>query len=237
MYTYYKNTLQNTRLAYLRLITIVYQKLLRPFSRLSRRLFEVKRIKRVYGIAVLSVALSMTFSPNPFSFWKGGVTTSAQAQNIVIGTLITERSVRLPIDRYTVTQKYNIFHQGIDLAAEKNSPIYPIMDGTVILVQRSRTGFGNHLIIDHGSGLQSLYAHMTTISVGKSEMVKRDTVIGTVGSTGHSTGPHLHLQVWQNGDWVNPERFLEDYLDGQIENPGKTEAPKLAKVQYVLPIF
>lgn len=228
MYTYNTKMLHNAKMAYLRLITIGYRQLLHPFSRFSRKLFEVKRIKRAYGVAVLSIMLSSTVFSNPFSYWKGGMVTNVQAQSTIAEALITERSVRIPLDVYTVTQKYSFFHPGIDLAATIGTPIHPVMDGTVILVERGRTGYGNHVIIDHGSGLQSLYAHMSTIAVTKDEQVSRASSIGTVGSTGRSTGPHLHMQIWQNGGWVNPERFLEDYLGSQIENQGKPPAPKLA---------
>lgn len=237
MYKIKISIIQDAKQAYLELTTIGYRHLLRPFSRLFRKLFEFKRIKRAYGITMVSVALSMVILPGQVGQREFGNINQARAQTNLIASLVTEKSVRLPLADYAVTQKYGPFHQGIDMATVVGSSIYPIMDGIVLAVNRNRVGFGNHVIIDHGSGIQSLYAHMSTISVGENEVVKRSTRIGTVGSTGHSTGPHLHLQIWQEGKWVNPERFLEDYLETQIEKPTKPEAPKLAKVQYLLPSF
>jgi len=237
MYQIKTKTIQGAKQTYLKLITIGYRRLLRPFSRLSRRLFEFKRIKRAYGVVVISVMISSVILPNQVWLWKSGHISQAQAQTTVIASLTTEKSVQLPLGCYTVTQKYSLFHPGIDMAARVGSAIRPIMDGVVLSVNHDRFGYGNHVVIDHGNGTQSLYAHMSIIMVTENTIVNRNTTIGTVGSTGHSTGPHLHLQIWQDGGWVNPERFLEDYLESQIENPGKSETPKLAKVQYLLPTF
>jgi murein DD-endopeptidase MepM/ murein hydrolase activator NlpD len=229
MYKYKAKTVQVAGLAYLRLITIGYHRLLRPFSRLSRKLFESKRIKRAYGVAMVSVVLSSVILPGQFWQWKLMRISQAQAQSTTIASLMTERSLRLPLETYTVTQKYGLFHPGIDLAAQAGHSIFPVMDGVILSVVRDRFGYGNHVIIDHGNGIQSLYAHMSKILVKEHDTVTKDTVIGTVGSTGHSTGPHLHLQIWQDGGWVNPERFLEDYLETQIEKPNQVVVPKLAR--------
>ncbi|MFH1598253.1 MAG: M23 family metallopeptidase, partial [Patescibacteria group bacterium] len=142
MYTFNTKILQYAQQAYLKLISIGYRRLLRPFSRFFRKLFEAKRIKRVYGVAMLSVMLSSAI-PRPLGLWKNGGITSAQAQYFQAEALITERSVRLPLNEYVVTQEYSFFHQGIDLASTAGNPIYPVMDGTVIMAVRGRTGFGN----------------------------------------------------------------------------------------------
>lgn len=229
MYKIKIKTIQGANLACLKLITMGYRRLLRPFSRLSRKLFEFKRIKRAYGMAVISVMISSVILPNQVWLWKSAHINQAQAQTELMASLVTEKSVRLPVDNYTVTQKYRLFHPGIDLATKAGSPIYPVMDGIVLSVNRDRFGYGNHIIVDHGNGTQSLYAHMSKILVSEKEAVKRVTEIGTVGSTGRSTGPHLHLQIWQDGGWINPERLLEDYLETQIEKPNEPKVPKLAR--------
>ncbi len=69
-------------------------------------------------------------------------------------------------------------------------------------------GYGNAVIISHGSGITTLYAHQSEIAVSNGDRVERGDVIGSVGSTGNSTGPHLHFEVRVNGDAVNPRRYL-----------------------------
>ena len=84
------------------------------------------------------------------------------------------------------------FHYGVDFSAPKGTPIYATGNGTVAKVKKSRRGFGNHVVINHGFGYESLYAHMTKYTVRKGQKVKRGDIIGYVGSTGKSTAPHLH---------------------------------------------
>jgi len=95
------------------------------------------------------------------------------------------------------------FHSGIDLAAASGTPIYAAASGKV-QVFVSATGFGLHVIIDHGNGLQSLYGHMSTVSVSDGDYVSAGDLIGTVGSTGNSTGPHLHFEIDRDGIPENP---------------------------------
>ena len=110
------------------------------------------------------------------------------------------------------------FHQGIDFTAPSGTPIYATGDGTVIRAQRLRTGYGQNVIIDHGYGYRSLYAHMSKISVRKGQKVKRGQIIGKVGSTGKSTAPHLHYEVIKNGRKLNPiEFFYSDLTPEEYE--------------------
>ncbi len=98
-------------------------------------------------------------------------------------------------------------HYGMDFSAEKGTKIYATGNGKIKHVERSRRGFGNHVIIDHGYGYQTLYAHMTQFIVKRGEEVKRGQVIGYVGSTGTSVAPHLHYEVIKNGVKVNPVNY------------------------------
>ncbi len=86
------------------------------------------------------------------------------------------------------------WHSGIDLAAARGTPVMATLPGiaTVIL---SATGYGLHVIIDHGGGLSSLYGHLDTVTIVSGEYVTGGEVIGTVGSTGNATGPHLHFEI------------------------------------------
>ncbi|MDR6789010.1 murein DD-endopeptidase MepM/ murein hydrolase activator NlpD [Sphingomonas sp. BE138] len=94
-------------------------------------------------------------------------------------------------------------HKGTDIGAPYGSPIYAAMDGVVQFAGRSG-GYGNFVKLAHAGGLASGYGHMSRFAVGTGARVRRGQVIGYVGSTGISTGPHLHWEVWQNGRPVNP---------------------------------
>jgi murein DD-endopeptidase MepM/ murein hydrolase activator NlpD len=104
--------------------------------------------------------------------------------------------------------KVRHFHTGIDFTAPRGTEIYATGDGVVEDVTSKGRGYGNHIIIDHGFGYQTLYAHMSKFKVRKGEKVKRGDVIGYVGSTGTSTAPHLHYEVIKNGEKINPMNFF-----------------------------
>ncbi len=106
-------------------------------------------------------------------------------------------------------------HAGLDFTCPKGTPIQATGGGKVIKVLRKRTGYGTHVIIDHGYGYQSLYAHMASVSVKKGDKVKRGQQIGTVGNTGTSTAPHLHYEVRLNGEKVNPINYCMDGLSAE----------------------
>ena len=109
-------------------------------------------------------------------------------------------------------------HKGLDFSAPKGTKIYATGDGVIHMVKRDRWGYGTHIIIDHGYGYTTLYGHMSKASVKKGENVKRGQVIGLVGSTGKSTGPHLHYEVAKNGVQVNPVGyFYNDLTSDQYE--------------------
>jgi murein DD-endopeptidase MepM/ murein hydrolase activator NlpD len=95
------------------------------------------------------------------------------------------------------------FHSGVDMAASQGTPIYAALDGKVTTTGYSAV-YGNYVIITHHSGYKSLYAHMSQITCKRGNFVYTNTMIGRVGSTGQSTGPHLHWTVYKNGKTVNP---------------------------------
>jgi len=98
------------------------------------------------------------------------------------------------------------FHSGIDMAASAGTPIYAALDGTVSFAGYNET-YGNYVVVKHHSGYKTLYAHMSKIYVKKGQYVYTNTKLGAVGSTGLSTGPHLHFTVYKNGKTVNPQNL------------------------------
>lgn len=113
------------------------------------------------------------------------------------------------VDPFTKARK---MHNGMDFSAETGTPIYATGNGRVIRADNRASGFGNHIRIDHGYGYTTVYAHLHDYNVRVGQRVKRGEIIGFVGNTGRSRGPHLHYEVWREGangrrERLNPVNF------------------------------
>lgn len=108
--------------------------------------------------------------------------------------------------------KIRKMHAGIDFSARKGTPIQATGDGTVVSVSNKKSGYGLHVVIDHGYGYQTLYGHMSSSDVKVGQKIKKGQVIGKVGSTGTSTAPHCHYEVHYRGKPVNPIDYVLDGL-------------------------
>jgi septal ring factor EnvC (AmiA/AmiB activator) len=98
-------------------------------------------------------------------------------------------------------------HKGLDIATRSSTPIIAPADGLVVFAGREG-GFGNMLIVDHGYGIMTRYAHCSSLEAKLGDKIKRGDIVAKVGSTGRSTGPHLHYEVSVNGVSVNPNRYI-----------------------------
>jgi murein DD-endopeptidase MepM/ murein hydrolase activator NlpD len=107
-------------------------------------------------------------------------------------------------DPFTKARK---FHEGMDFSAKMGTPIFASGDGIVSRADNTASGFGNHIVIRHGFGYETLYAHLSRYKARVGQYVKRGDIIGYVGSTGRSEAPHLHYEVHKNGEVVNPLNF------------------------------
>ncbi len=103
--------------------------------------------------------------------------------------------------------KIRKFHYGMDFTAPTGTEIYATGDGVVEIVENSLRGYGKRIVVDHGFGYKTLYAHLNGFNVRKGQKVKRGEVIGFVGSSGTSTAPHLHYEVFKNNKKVNPVHY------------------------------
>lgn len=115
---------------------------------------------------------------------------------------------------YRIDPVYKVrkLHAGLDFAAPIGTPIYATANGVVTEADFNEGGYGNHVIINHGYGYETLYGHMVRIKAKVGQKVKRGEVIGYVGSTGKSTGPHCHYEVHKNGTPVDPVYFFYNDL-------------------------
>ena len=103
-------------------------------------------------------------------------------------------------------------HTGVDFTADKGTDIYVTGDGVVEEIENKRWGYGKSIVVNHGFGYKTRYAHLSAFKVKKGQKVKRGELIGLIGSTGKSTGPHLHYEVIRNGEKVNPIGYFHSDL-------------------------
>ena len=120
--------------------------------------------------------------------------------------------MRWPLDAGIVSSEYGgrwgKLHKGIDIAADKGEPVYAMADGEVIYAGDGLRGYGNVVIIKHDQHLSSLYAHNTTLKVKLGDRVHQGSLIALLGSTGHSTGPHVHFEIRRDDLALNPRLML-----------------------------
>jgi murein DD-endopeptidase MepM/ murein hydrolase activator NlpD len=107
------------------------------------------------------------------------------------------------------------FHSGQDFAADRGYPVYATGDGVVETVRFQLSGYGNEVVINHGFGYKTRYAHLHTTEVAPGMSIRRGDPVGTVGRSGKATGPHLHYEVLYKGDQVNPYGFMD--MDMSVE--------------------
>jgi len=112
-------------------------------------------------------------------------------------------------DPFTKVRK---FHYGMDFSALKGTPVYATGDGVVVRADNRSSGYGNHIRIDHGYGYVSLYAHLYKYNVKKGQRVQRGDLIGFVGSSGRSQGPHVHYEIFKDDEKINPLNFYYGHL-------------------------
>jgi len=105
-------------------------------------------------------------------------------------------------------------HKGIDISAPTGTKVYAAGSGKVIRISSSEDGYGNCIVIEHGYGFVSRYAHLSGFKIKEGDEVKKGDLIGLVGSTGRSTGPHLHYEIEKEGERIDPKKFIQFDLKG-----------------------
>ena len=176
-------------------------------SYLFRYIFEHRNIRKILGGNLALMIVASSFFPAK-TILAQNTDTANEVVSVAQAPIETERGVQLPIDHFYISQGFSFFHPGIDMADSYNESVKPIMVGKVIEIERSHFDYGNEVIIDHGNQISSLYAHLSEIDVQLGQEITTQSIIGKVGSTGHSTGPHLHLEVHDHGIPINPLSVL-----------------------------
>jgi murein DD-endopeptidase MepM/ murein hydrolase activator NlpD len=159
-----------------------------------------------------------------FANWKSmdttGVVSAAPTARVSVPS-------RMPVEGFTLTSGFGMrnhpvlggrrSHNGVDLAAPTGTPVYATADGIVSRAEYFGS-YGNYIQIEHGGELETRYAHLSDYAVAAGEQVRKGQLIGYVGSTGRSTGPHLHYEVRVAGDAVDPRPYMVDTQLAVSEN-------------------
>lgn len=176
-------------------------------GKVIRHITGHKKARRIMATNFAAIAVITSFLPFNQASDVNAFESSTPSDQVVIepqNTLETQIGTQYPLSQVKINQGYSFFHPGIDFGAEVGEPIEPIKSGHVIEAGYATDGYGNTVVVDHGKGLTSRYAHLSKIEVKTGETITTATEIGKVGITGHTTGPHLHLEVRQNGAPLNP---------------------------------
>lgn len=174
-------------------------------GKIARHVSEHKNVRKYFAANLSALVIAGTFLPAAQSNVQAA--SEAQPDETIIqtqNTLNTVKSIQYPLETVKINQRFSIFHPGVDLGAEIGNPVKPIKAGEVIEADYTRDGYGMTILIDHGKGLTSRYAHLSKIEVKVGDKITTSNEIGKVGITGRSTGPHLHLEIRQNGIPLNP---------------------------------
>lgn len=137
------------------------------------------------------------------------VKASTQEQRGEIIANSFSKPLILPHPGYLST-RFSTWHTGIDIAIGLGMPIHPILNGEIIQVSRDFFGLGNFVEVQHENGFRSKYGHMGKIYVKTGDKITQENMLGEVGLTGHTSGPHTHLEITHNGDYVDPQTLLPE---------------------------
>lgn len=181
------------------------------FSRWFRSVFEKANPSRTLSFLLLiSVFFVMVLGPQALAYVEIAQADNVEVDKAVSVETATPTAFQWPVKDFSFSQYFSWHHWGADLQAQEGIPVFPIAEGTVIDASTNFLGYGNFVVVAHKNGQQSLYAHLSKISVKKNEEITKDTVLGEIGHTGWATGPHLHLEIHENGLPLNPLEVLPE---------------------------
>jgi murein DD-endopeptidase MepM/ murein hydrolase activator NlpD len=147
------------------------------------------------------------YVPRSVSAYRGPIPANAERGT---GVFVWPASGTLT-DRFGFRTKSGRWHNGLDIASIAGSPVYAADSGFVTFAGWTDVGYGNLVVIDHRNGYETRYAHLQAFFVTAGQSVGQGTVIGTIGSTGNSSGPHVHFEIRHKGVRKNPELYLPDH--------------------------
>ena len=199
-----------------------------PDSARAKELEEEKEIKKIQDMSDRQLLNSIVSTLNNLSSRVKAQSTSYNEIDKLVSNkeqLLSHTPAIQPVSNKELTRLASGFgrridpiyktvkmHAGLDFAAPQGTPIYATADGNITTAGNTNNGYGNHVVINHGYGYETLYGHMVRVKARPGQSVKRGEVIGWVGSTGKSTGPHCHYEVHKYGQKINPVYFFYNDL-------------------------
>ncbi len=175
----------------------------------ASKIFENRQIKRFIGINLLGlVVFNGIVSPAATNLLSLADVEAKVDSTEISQDVDTKTTFVTPLVDFKISQFFSFWHPGVDLTTNLGAPVYAIDEGVVESAGYSIFGYGKNVLISHPHNMKSLYAHLSEISIVTGRKISRGELIGHVGSTGWSTGNHLHLEIYQNNIPLNPIEVL-----------------------------
>lgn len=173
-------------------------------SFILRKKLERFHVRQILGLNLASFAFVAAIIVPQVDAITSELEVMRETVETIVEVIPTIARFQWPLTRFGLTSRFSPGHPGLDMTDPKGTPVKPIAEGKVITVEAYPFGYGKHMLIEHDKGARSLYAHLSKVEVKEGQTVDKNTVLGEVGSTGWSTGNHLHLEIYQDGTPVNP---------------------------------
>lgn len=179
-------------------------------SYVVRKYIEGLDIRQVVGVNLAALSFFAAVAIPQADGLASTLAMLGKTRETVIEVVPTQAKFQWPMRRFGLSQGFYVGHPGLDLTDPLDTPVYPVANGWVEWNNYSAWGYGNYLLIEHGGGIQSLYAHLSGVDVKAGDTVTQQTKIGAVGNTGWATGYHLHLEIYQDNTPINPLEVLPE---------------------------
>ncbi len=184
------------------------------------------------AIEIIEMIIESKISIADFDISKGTILTQYKLGNLSFSFL---PYLAAPVDG-EISAPYghlqSNFHKGIDFKADEGTPVYAAADGVVIVPVDVDTGDGKNVTVSHYANVNTFYAHLNKVIVSKGDEVKQGDIIGYVGSTGASTGPHLHFELCIDGEYVDPIDYFSDQTKADIAMQNELEMHELLESEF-----
>ena len=167
-------------------------------------------IREVIGVNLAGITFAAVFIMPQTQSASASMRVYFDTQKTMVNGIMADSQFRWPLTKFGMSQAFHGGHPGLDLQADYGTAVYPVHEGVVAWTSVLSLGYGKHILIKNTEEITSLYGHLSKIDVKQGDVVTKTTKIGEVGSTGWSTGNHLHIEIHQNDVPVNPAEILPE---------------------------
>ena len=172
-------------------------------------IFNKKFVSRLFGLQIAGFAAALSIVAYPTHAFDYTLSQNNLGEVETPFVVTTKTQYQFPLElTLGMSQTFHALHPGVDLRAPKGTKVYSMAEGTVVEVEEILVGYGHFIRIAHAGTLSTLYAHLNQVQVKPGDKVVKGQVIGDVGLTGWTTGPHLHFEVYVGDKAVNPITYI-----------------------------